>query len=255
MPSYNLVFPQNTVSLRKERQVAEMTITPGHFEGLSSKRLAAVSEKLLLQAGQVLSIRNQYVQQHVMRSTGRVRGRISQLGSSPGADEILRFSRKYNYPPVLVYKMVYGKADTFCDQKILRQLEDHDVFFRQSRQEQSARDAAAFEVSVVEAFRHAGVDASHIRTQEELVEEQREKYGRPVATPDLLFRHPVQVNGRKIMWVDAKNFYACDLPFVRRSLEEQAAKYNKHFGPGAFMFRYGFSEKYRDSEGVMHLSP
>lgn len=245
----SLIFPRESVSRQKEGRARKTVVKAGCFRALAPRFLDMASEKLSLRVGQLLSIRNQYTQQNVIKNSWRVREHARELGSNPDAHKILRFSRRYDHPPVLVYKMVYSK--TPAQRKILEEVEKHDAIFRQSREEQSARDAAVFEASVVEAFRHAGVE---VRTQEELVEEQKRKYGRAVATPDLLFRRPVKVNGREIMWVDAKNFYACDVPFIRRSLEEQAAKYNKYFGAGAFMFHYGFSERYQDTPDVLYLS-
>lgn len=246
----SLIFPRESVSRQKEGRARKIVMTSGCFKELAPRFLDMASEKLGLRVGQLLSIRNQYTQQNVIKNSWRVREHSRELGQNPDAHKILSFSRRYDYPPVLVYKMAYPKISK-GQRKILEEVEKHDAVFSQSREEKSARDAAVFEASVVEAFRHAGVE---VRTQEELVEEQKQKYGRAVATPDLLFRRPIKVNGREIMWVDAKNFYACDVPFIRRSLETQAAKYNKYFGAGAFMFHYGFSENYKDTKDVLYLS-
>lgn len=63
-------------------------------------------------------------------------------------------------------------------------------------------------------------------------------------TPDILFDKPIQILVNdvyyNIYWIDAKNYCLIDLPFVIKSLKEQAKKYNAAFGPGAFVFSYGF---------------
>lgn len=61
----------------------------------------------------------------------------------------------------------------------------------------------------------------------------------PTLTPDFLFAAPVAVGGRRVGWVDAKNYPLADQPLVLKSLEKQAAKYTKAFGPGAFVFAGG----------------
>jgi hypothetical protein len=62
-------------------------------------------------------------------------------------------------------------------------------------------------------------------------------------TPDILFDDPIilQLNNvnHSIKWMDAKNYMLVDIPFIIKSLNKQAAKYNKILGMGAFVFHYG----------------
>lgn len=128
-----------------------------------------------------------------------------------------------------------------------------------------------FERSLERHLRNLGLK---FRTQEDLVAEQRQlPEGRAFATPDILFDHPVQivVNDCKhmITWIDAKNYiYApiCSdlnrintdryrLSFIDESIVKQNIKYNKHFGPGAFVFAYGWAQlTYPDLDGAIFLS-
>jgi len=63
-------------------------------------------------------------------------------------------------------------------------------------------------------------------------------------TPDVLLLEPivVELNGKSfnIHWIDAKNFFHAGIPFMTEKLKSQAAKYNKEFGMGAFLFSFGF---------------
>lgn len=65
-------------------------------------------------------------------------------------------------------------------------------------------------------------------------------------TPDILFDEPitVELDGVKhvIRWMDAKNYMLVNVPFIMKSLHKQAAKYNNTFGPGAFVFHYGYDK-------------
>jgi hypothetical protein len=63
--------------------------------------------------------------------------------------------------------------------------------------------------------------------------------GQPLLTPDFLFREPVAIDGRRVAWLDAKNYGVFDSPLVMASLRKQAAKYAARFGPGAFVFSGG----------------
>lgn len=128
-----------------------------------------------------------------------------------------------------------------------------------------------FERSLERHLRKLGLK---FRTQEDLVAEQRQMPdGRAYATPDILFDQPVEfVVGDKIYrvtWIDAKNYiYApicSDLnrintdryrpSFIDESIVKQNDKYNKHFGPGAFVFAYGWAQlTYPDLGGAIFLS-
>lgn len=61
-------------------------------------------------------------------------------------------------------------------------------------------------------------------------------------TPDLLF-YPHSISwdeNTRLYWIDAKYMFGGDNQFTRNQLKKQATKYNKAFGPGAFVFRYSF---------------
>jgi len=69
------------------------------------------------------------------------------------------------------------------------------------------------------------------------------------ATPDLLLRPPIAINGAAVCWIDAKTFYGAascavlgETPFLPPAkLAAQAARYCRTYGPGAFVFLNGFS--------------
>lgn len=72
-------------------------------------------------------------------------------------------------------------------------------------------------------------------------------------TPDVLFDKPIIIEldntPHKIYWIDAKNYALIDAPFIIKSLKKQSDKYNKTFGPGAFVFHYGINSdiKFNDT--------
>jgi hypothetical protein len=87
------------------------------------------------------------------------------------------------------------------------------------------------------------------KTQEDLVVEQTAEHGRAIITPDILFAEPVKLlvthpNGvtttHMVNWIDAKNYLLININFMIAGLKKQAAKYCDKFGPGAFLFHYGF---------------
>ena len=64
--------------------------------------------------------------------------------------------------------------------------------------------------------------------------------GDPPLTPDFLIRGPpAMINGRRVHWLDAKNYPALDSPLVMRSLRKQVKKYTARLGEGALIFNGG----------------
>jgi hypothetical protein len=103
-------------------------------------------------------------------------------------------------------------------------------------------EAAEFEAEVGEALRGRFPGAG-LRSEAELRRRPDERA--PGLTPDFLFEHPVELRGRPVGWVDAKNYPLADQPLVLKGLEAQAAKYIKAFGPGAFIFGGGILARSR----------
>jgi hypothetical protein len=79
-----------------------------------------------------------------------------------------------------------------------------------------------------------------IITEAELVEEQVEKYGRALHTPDIVFKTPIVINGIKIHWLDYKDYMGCPDSILYDSNIKQSSKYNAIFGNGALLYHYGF---------------
>lgn len=109
----------------------------------------------------------------------------------------------------------------------------------------SGANALEYEKIVAKKLHKLGIE---FRTQDELTADQVKKYGRAVITPDFLLDSPTNFivtneshsTSAKINWIDAKNYIYLGLPFSRSRLRKQAEKYVAEFGPGAFLFHYGF---------------
>lgn len=76
-------------------------------------------------------------------------------------------------------------------------------------------------------------------------------------TPDVLLKEPIDIilNGQHniVHWIDAKNYLLSDTPFIIKSLKIQSEKYNKAFGPGAFVFNHGFDQSINLNTNVLVL--
>ena len=71
-------------------------------------------------------------------------------------------------------------------------------------------------------------------------------------TPDILFVHPVSINGRLVKWIDAKMYYASATYAKHKivpngKLKSIAQRYNEFYGgQGAFVFGQGFCSCLQD---------
>jgi hypothetical protein len=93
--------------------------------------------------------------------------------------------------------------------------------------------ATAFEEAVAWWLRDMGVE---FLTEKDL----RSKGGSStLLTPDFLLESPIVINGRKIHWIDAKNYPMWGSRLVAKGLSKQAEKYTRAFGPGAMVFNGG----------------
>jgi hypothetical protein len=118
-----------------------------------------------------------------------------------------------------------------------------------------------YEFQVEKMLRAMGLE---FKTQEQLVEEQIKVYGRPIITPDFLLTKPVVVvvshpdgstTEHTIKWIDVKNYMLIGVPFITKSITEQATRYTAEFGPGAFLFHYGFLNTIKIPNVVMLSDP
>lgn len=91
-----------------------------------------------------------------------------------------------------------------------------------------------YEVHVEQWLKRHNID---FFTEEELIAQNSK------LTPDILLKHPITINSKQIHWLDAKNFYGATVPYMVKSLKKQAAKYNKAFGSGGFVFSLGFTDE------------
>ena len=101
------------------------------------------------------------------------------------------------------------------------------------------RNAENFERAVGKRLTLLGVD---FLTENDLRGE------RQTLTPDFLVNSNgfLQINGKPINWIEVKNYPGVEIPgsFISKKIQEQAAKYTKHFGPGAFVFNGGIAEDF-----------
>lgn len=156
------------------------------------------------------------------------------------------FFSKYKIPPLAILKILqnnninvskeffnYAKNNDFENPEFFRKILFHSDKFEE----------------ILIGWIRKNFPKIKFKTQNELAKEQKEMYGRPLVTPDILFDEPIlfkisNPDGSQyeqlVRWIDAKNYTLVNLPFIIQSITRQSEKYNNQFGPGALIFNYGF---------------
>ena len=81
------------------------------------------------------------------------------------------------------------------------------------------------------------------KTQEQLTQEQKIKFGKATNTPDFLITSELIINSKKVNWIDAKNFYGSNIEFVISKIIKQIKKYLESYGSGCLIFNHGFNSE------------
>jgi Protein of unknown function TPD sequence-motif len=113
------------------------------------------------------------------------------------------------------------------------------------------KSSRLFEIEVARLLDGLGVQ---YQTQEFLAKQQSDVCGRATNTPDFLLLTPIVIRDQVIYWIDAKNFIMAGVNFFNRKAREQAGRYLAEFGPGAFLFHYGYVRG-AEIDGVAFLTP
>ena len=79
------------------------------------------------------------------------------------------------------------------------------------------------------------------KTQSDLVSEQIAQSNTAINTPDFLILDDLYINGIKINWIDAKNFYGSKSKFMVKKIKSQTNKYINTWGSGSIIFNLGFN--------------
>lgn len=201
------------------------------------------------------SIRSTLLKDKIIRGYPRMNRQIRQIAKKYPHVDILTLATKYDFPPLNllrgilllsydasdIYSVFSGRGSTKIlkksdrEQYKLAAANDAEYYF--SQQKIAARGAEN-ERRVVKWF----AALTSIRTQEELAAEQIAKHGRAVNTPDVLFVDPVFVNGRRVYWLDFKDYTGTTTKFIFNSNIEQAGRYVAQWGAGVMCYSGGFVE-------------
>lgn len=233
------------------------TSAPNIYGKLPSKQAEEIANKFNLPQSTIYSIRSAYVKNKMVKRHHKLEYKSKNIYHNyKKGMGVLELSKHYDGSPLNIMRIIFRKKYPYSSFKELvemlpkteqlsaqdaEQLQiaiDNDIFAIVNGTQQ-LKHSVEFEDKIEEFL----VD-NHIKfkTQNELVEIQTKKYGKPISTPDFLIESSFYINGVKINWIDAKNFYGSSVPFIHQNIERQIEKYLKNYGSGCLIFSLGYSE-------------
>lgn len=266
MTLINIRWKEHPISKEEEAALRPVLITKGYYgeiypalKGQIQETLRTIRKKLKskITYNQAVAIRRVMLRDKFIRRSYKLvhLKTIIRVMYTDEKKDILTIAKKLDYPPVTIFrtllmargmtknqiKRIVGDPDNYLGKRDLEQLRKaiaQDIISDPDNQPR-LEAALEFERELEAKFIKKKI---YFKTQKQLAAEQKKSLGRAILTPDLYFPHGVKINGHIIYWMDAKNFYGGNSSYIRSGIQKQGDKYNHAYGPGAFVFKYGYSD-------------
>jgi hypothetical protein len=203
----------------------------------------------------IRSIRSEYTKNLIIKQHYIISNNIANITQKYNSNNILKLSKIYKFPPVMMLKMILINKgfiknnidNAFLDvhknilnlsQNDLEQIKiakKNDVFSLIDTKKQ-LEQSLLFEKRIERILKKHNIA---YKTQENLLKEQMELYGRAISTPDFLLQSDLCINNIKINWIDAKNYYLSCTKFSQKKIKKQIGKYINLYGSGAIICKLG----------------
>jgi hypothetical protein len=166
---------------------------------------------------------------------------------------IIKLCEKYDISPMTIIRFVFESKYKLKLSQLIKSniiLEPYDIqqlklatesdIYSQIDQTGNQTEALEFEKKIESILKRSNIK---YKTQEDLTQIQIKSHGRAFNTPDFVISSDLIINGVKINWIDAKNFYGSNIKFIKTKIKKQIQKYIDTYGTGLIVFNLGFNEK------------
>lgn len=200
----------------------------------------------------IASIKSGYMKNFIIKNHFILKKNSKFILDEYPKDGVLSLSTKFNLSPMTIIRFVFdhlyhkklkellvSKKLSNYDQEQFKLAEQNDIYVTLNQVEQG-EESIKFEKLIEDFLIKNKVD---YKTQEQLTEEQKIKYGKAINTPDFLITSELIINSKKINWIDAKNFYGSNIEFIVSKIKKQIRKYLESYGPGCLIFNHGFNSE------------
>lgn len=265
--TFVLAWDVRTIKRECFTRLQDIFMTETDYAPAAAERIRGVVADLnrqfdcKLSRGQALSIHNAVVKHKIITNYPRMNAVIDEIARKyiAGSD-ILDLSKAYDFPPLNLLRGIFLHIGSYTPGELYRLFvnrarpesyltgRDLDQFLRAFyndaestiNHDRIARIAEENEQRVVGYFRSLGI---RLKTQNELVHEQKKLHGRAIATPDIVFLDDVIINGVRVHWLDYKDYAGTNIPFLYNSNVAQSQRYTAMFGGGAICYRFSFIDE------------
>lgn len=199
----------------------------------------------------ILSIRANLMRSHMIANHSKVvsSGPKIIMDYNDGSG-VLELSTKYDGSPLNILRLIFAfkykkkltmliKSNDILSSRDATQLDlaiSNDLYAL-INQDKILKKSADFELKIQKILDKLGI---RYKTQDQLAQEQIKKFEKATNTPDFLILDNLWINGQKINWIDAKNFYGLNTHYIRKRIREQTKKYLDAWGSGSIIFSLGF---------------
>jgi hypothetical protein len=266
----SVCYPQDMITecLRFVRKMPGFGPVSATERAKLAAKAAQLSRKhgVELRADQLVAIRHMEVGLAARRSGVLALRHGEAIAAANAAGEpVLAIAARYRLPPMAVLRQILVEAGC-SPQQVRAAIAAPDTLppklAAEARAIFKADIGSRLNANRIRAEAQAYEDAvgAHLRVRGLVFETEKDlrkkaSPGLPLLTPDFLFREPVEINGQRVRWLDAKNYVMYGSKLVAANLAKQAAKYTARLGPGAMVFSGGLMCEARvpKSEGTPPL--
>lgn len=202
----------------------------------------------------ILSIRANLMRSHMIKNHKKlITNKLNIMEDYKNGMGVLELSTKYDGSPLNILRLVFSskykkKLTQIIKKKNILSTRDSlqldlaisNDLYALINQDEVLKKSTDFELKIQKILDKLGI---RYKTQEQLAKEQIEQNDKATNTPDFLILDDLWINGQKINWIDAKNFYGLNTQYVVKRIKHQTKKYINAWGTGSIVFNLGFSSK------------
>ena len=249
----------NKIDDKLEKSLYSLLAPKGFYGDYDKKNIYEVSKKYSINKKLLISLRSQFLKSKVIEKHYMVKKFKNNLLSEYSNNSVLDLCKKYDIAPLTIMRMIILEKYNFkISENKIKKLKDNDKkqleialnndITSQLNQDSVMDESIKYEQKIGRALSKKGIK---YKTQEDLTEEQTEKYGYAVITPDFLFDQEINLNGENIKWMEIKNFYGSNIKYFKNKIKKQLTKYKNKWGKGCVVFRYGFNSELKFDDNVI----
>ncbi len=203
-----------------------------------------------ISANLIASIKSNFMKNHIINNYKNIFKFAKKIINTYPNNDILTMSTKFDLSPITILRFVFlHKYNKKLNQINIQELNTYDQTqyklaiendaYSQLDQTNIQIDAENFERNIEKILIKHNIQ---YKTQKQLTSEQINKYGKAINTPDFVIISDLFVNGIKINWIDAKNFFGSNNKFIISKIDKQIQKYITTYGSGSIIFNLGFNQ-------------